>query len=272
MFQETTSKHLFTLFFLVLFSSSAFISTAFAWSNGGYSDDPSNPDYGTHDWIAQYALDWLPSNEKEYILNNLATYLYGTELPDNGQVSDGIGDTTKHHIYYFSNGTLQDDSSAIRALEEYDNALSYLKANDFVNAVKHAGIMTHYIADMAVFGHVMSSATDWGAEQHHSDYEDYVNARTNSYNDNFNTYLSYDGSLDLITAYDSAVYLAYDTTFDVNGDLTCVWMDQHYDWNDLVFKDRCGESLNLAANYLADVLHTRARKTRNIRLVYNQLA
>lgn len=29
-----------------------------AWSNGGYSSDPTHPDYGTHDWIAQHALDW----------------------------------------------------------------------------------------------------------------------------------------------------------------------------------------------------------------------
>ncbi|MCK4444038.1 MAG: hypothetical protein KAW09_05810 [Thermoplasmata archaeon] len=34
-----------------------------AWSNGGYSADPSNPDYGTHDWITEHAQDWLPNNE-----------------------------------------------------------------------------------------------------------------------------------------------------------------------------------------------------------------
>ncbi|MGB9671951.1 MAG: hypothetical protein ACPLZY_02255 [Candidatus Norongarragalinales archaeon] len=38
--------------------------SANAWSNGGFSDDPSNPDYGTHDWIAHHALDWLPDVEK----------------------------------------------------------------------------------------------------------------------------------------------------------------------------------------------------------------
>jgi len=255
MIKKLTKKLLFTLLFLVLITS-VFVSNVFAWSNGGYSDDPSNPDYGTHDWIAQHALDWLPSDEKEYIENNLAIYLYGTELPDNGQASDGIGDYTKHHIYFFDDGTLQDDSSADRALEEYNLALSYLNLNDIVNAAKHAGIMTHYIADLAVFGHVMGSPTDWGSEQHHSDYENYVNSRTNNYNDDFNIYLSYDGSLDAMIAYDAAVNLAYDTTFDVDGDLTCVWMDQNYDWNNPTFKNRCGESLNLAVNYLTDVLHT----------------
>jgi len=50
--------------------------------------------------------------------------------------------------------------------------------------------------------------------------------------------------------------LAYDTTFNTDGTLTCTWMDQNYDWNDPTFKNRAGESLNLATNYLADVLHT----------------
>ncbi len=45
-------------------------------------------------------------------------------------------------------------------------------------------------------------------------------------------------------------------TFDADGDLTCVWMDQHYNWNNATFRNRAGESLNLAANAVADVLHT----------------
>ncbi len=250
-----SKNHLLIPLFLIL-TVSVFVPSVFGWSNGGYSEFPSNPDYGTHDWIAEHALDWLPSNEKEYIENNLATYLYGTELPDNGGVSDGIGDNTKHHIYYASDETLQDDVSADRALEEYNLALNYLNTNDFVNAAKHAGIMTHYIADLAVFGHVMGAPTVWGVELHHSDYESYVNTRTNSYTDDFNIYLSYDGSLEVITAYDAAVDLAYDTTFDVDGDLTCVWMEENYDWGNPAFTDRCGESLNSAVNYVADVLHS----------------
>ena len=69
---------------ILLFTSS--IEIAKAYSNGGYSTDPSNPDYGTHDWIAQHALDWLPTREKQYILDNLAAYLYGTELPEEGHL------------------------------------------------------------------------------------------------------------------------------------------------------------------------------------------
>ena len=124
--------------FTVLFLS---VKPALGWSNGGYSADPTQPDYGTHDWIAQHALDFLPDNEKQYITSNLAVYLYGTELPDNSQTPGGIGDTGKHHIYYYSNGSLQDDASAKRASEEYQKALTYLKNGDYINASKEAGVL-----------------------------------------------------------------------------------------------------------------------------------
>jgi len=232
------------------------LTEALAWSNGGYSSDPSNPDYGTHDWIAQHALDWLPPEEKQYVVNNLAAYLYGTELPDNSQVPDGIGDTINHHFYYSSAGTVVDDAAADRASAVYTQALNFLISGDSANAAKYVGVMSHYIVDLAVFGHVMGSGTDWEAETHHSDYESYVNERTSTYSAEFNIYLSFDGSLRIISAYDAAKELAYDTTFDMNGDLTCLWMDQNYDWNNPSFRNRCGESLNLAVNYLTDVLHT----------------
>ena len=34
--------------FVLLFT----VPHAMGWSNGGYSADPGQPDYGTHDWIA----------------------------------------------------------------------------------------------------------------------------------------------------------------------------------------------------------------------------
>ncbi len=229
---------------------------ALGWSNGGYSDDPAQPKYGTHDWIAQHALDYLPAQEKQYITDNLQTYLYGTELPDNNQASDHIGDTSKHHVYYSASGTVTDDASAQRANAEYSLALNFLKTKDYADAAKTAGTMTHYISDLAVFGHVMGASTPWGSETHHSDYEDYVNTRTSSYTGTFNTYLTYDGSLSIVSAYNAAINLAYDTTFGGSNHLTCVWMDDNYNWSNSTFSGRCGQSLNLAVNTVADVLHT----------------
>ena len=254
--KKTVSTVVLVIFLSGILLTMLSVRVADAWSNGGFSSDPSNPEYGTHDWIAQHALDWLPVVEKQYVVNNLAAYLYGTELPDNGVAPDGIGDTINHHVYFDELGTLMDDSSAFRAQWEFERVLSFLDSRDFLNASKTAGIVGHYIVDVAVFGHVMGSNAPWGAEIHHSDYETYVNSKTNSYAAEFNSYLSFDGSLDTISAYNATKDLAYDTTFDVNGDLTCVWMDQNYDWSNPLFKDRAGESLNLAVNYLADVLHT----------------
>ncbi len=230
--------------------------SALGWSNGGYSDGSLSPKYGTHDWIAQHALDWLPSSEKQYIVDNLSKYLFGTELPDNGQGVKGIGDTAKHHVYFYANGSLQDDASAVRASQEYQEALYLLKARDYDDAAEAAGTMSHYIVDVAVFGHVMGARTVWGAESHHSDYENYVNVRTGTYSSGFSSYLHFDGSLAVISPYDATRNLAYDTTFGGGAHLTCLWMDQNYDWSDPTFANRCGASLDFATNSLADVLHS----------------
>lgn len=245
-----------TLLFACLCVLVVNLQPALCWSNGGYSADPANPDYGTHDWIAQHALALLPEAEKQYLTDNLAAYLYGTELPDNGQGADGIGDTTKHHIYYSAQGAVTDDVSADRAQAQYDAALVFLKARNYSEAAKAAGAMTHYIVDVAVFGHVMGKSTAWGTETHHSDYETHVNDNTGSYTNSFSTCLSYDGSLTSISAYNATLNVANNTVFGGSSGAGCVWMDDNYDWSNTAFYSRSGESLNLAVNAVADVLHT----------------
>ncbi len=256
--QERTIAAFSLILLLILLAIAKIHFQASSWSNGGYSSDPSNPDYGTHDWIAHHALDWLPDLEKQFILNHLAAYLYGTELPDRPTNQGGFGDSLQHHVYYHNDGSLQDDASAVKAQTRYDAAVSYFKNGDLANASKMLGAVTHYIADMAVFGHVMGAGTDWGAEDEtiHSDYEEEVNKGTNSYYDDFNAYLAFDGLLSNISAYDAALTLAYNTTFGDNGEFTCVWMNQSYDWDNPLFVNRCGESINLAVNLVADVLHS----------------
>lgn len=231
-----------------------------AWSNGGCSNEPSVPDYGTHDWIAVHALDFLPQNEKTFIENNLTTYLFATELPD---CPGGIDDQENHHVYYHSDGRLQDAAAANRAHSHYQDAIVALVLSDFQRAARSAGIVSHYLSDVTVFGHVMDATTDWGNETHHSDYEDYVDDRTFTYDsEEFSSYLQFDGRLDSRTAYNATLTLAYDTTFDTSGQgRNATWMDQNYDWTDPRFKDRAGESINLAVNLLADVLHTLSQQS-----------
>ena len=231
-----------------------------AWGNGGYSEDPDNPGYGTHDWIAQHALDWLNLSHPEeidYITDNLNAYLLGTEMPDNGALVGGRGDKTFHHVYYYQNQSLQDDAAARRALSEFNRVICYLNYSEYELAAKYAGVMTHYVADLAVFGHVMGSTTDWGSEVHHSDYETYVGERTTNYSLVSDFSLAYDGALSEIDAYDAALQMANTTTFGDGGEIkNCTWMDANYDWSNLTFYASANASINLAVNLLTDVLHT----------------
>jgi len=248
-----------TFFCLTILIASVSLVPVRAWSNGGWSTDPNNPDYGTHDWLAHHALDWVPDSLDFWIRNNLAIYLYGTELPDNSKavLGDGIGDTSLHHIYYRASGQLQDDASARRAREARDQVLSYLTVRDYAKAAKWMGVASHYICDLAVFGHVMGSVTDWGSEKHHSDYEEWVNYRTNRYDSQFTVYLKFDGKLETTSAYDVTLQLARDTTFDNTGKgRTAKWMDDNYNPASPSYQERIGESLNLAVNLLADVMYS----------------
>jgi hypothetical protein len=240
---------------LVLTVSSTGIPWVAGWSNGGYSANPASPDYGTHDWIADHALDWLPLAERQWILDHKAAYLFGTETPDRRGCGDCIGDTEKHHVYYSRDGRLQDDAAAKRAGQVYDQALAALPSGNWTRVAVLVGAMTHYIDDLAVFGHVTGAATEWGSEVHHSDYEEYVNARTSTYASEFTAFLAFDGDLYPRESYDAALLLAFDTTFGGATGRNATWMDSHYDWSNSDFRSKAGESINLAVNYLADVLH-----------------
>jgi len=254
MTEPRVKKYFLILFFSILISSAS-IANVHTWSNGGYSTDVSGPKYGTHDWIAEHAKNWLPIAERKWIDDNLKCFLYGTEYPDNKdalyKTTHGYGDTTKHHNYYDGSGSVTDASAADRAKDEYDKALAELEAGRNDTAAIYAGSMTHYIVDVAVFAHVMASET------HHSDYEDYVEARTTSYNYGvFESYLVFDGELETVSAYDASINLGRNTFNDDGGTYTAIWMDTNYDWSNSAFKNRCGESLNLATNYVVDVLCT----------------
>lgn len=256
---ERCRRYLFcALCLVIVLSVRSIFASALAWSNGGFSADPDTPNYGTHDWLAHHALDWVPDDLDFWIRNNLAIYLYGTELPDNANapMGDGIGDTYLHHVYYRSDGRLQDDSAARRARDAFDKALAYLVSGDQFNASKWMGVATHYISDLSVFSHVMGKATDWGEEKHHQDYEKWVNEQTSRYESPFVALLKFDGKLEYGSAYDSALKLAYDTTFDSTGKgRTAKWMDDNYDPSNHAFLERVGESLSLTVNLLAEVIY-----------------
>lgn len=216
------------------------------WSNGGYSADPEDPDYGTHDWIADRALELQIADVSHFSTTYHDSYLIGTEAPDNPEY---IGDSTNHHVYYYSGGSVQDDVSAIRAQAMYDSALSRLTAGDYVIAAYYMGAMTHYIADVGVFGHTMGAYTDWGAEVHHSDYESAFESILGS------LILPSTITLGCSSAYDSTMDLAMAITFGSGSVKSNVWMDDNYDWSDAVFEASAMGSLHQSVYAVAAALN-----------------
>jgi len=215
------------------------------WSNGGYSSDPGSPDYGTHDWIADAALQ--PQTKDITFLETTyhTLFLLGTEAPDNPSY---IGDTGSHRVYYYSDEAIQDDACADRAASIYASALQYVKSNDLDLAAFEVGVMAHYISDVGVFGHTMGASTDWGAEVHHSDYEDGFESRLGS--------ISIPSTLlgDL-GAYDATTGLAYKITFGSGTIKSNTWMDTNYNWMDSVFEASAIASLYASVTAVAAAIN-----------------
>ena len=231
---------------LVLLFAIGIQPEAIAWSNGGYSSDPDNPDYGTHDWIADKALA-IQTKDASFLKTTYhARFLLGTEAPDNTAY---IGDSTNHHVYYYSSGDLQDGKSAIRASQMYQIALGYLASEDLDNAAYYIGAMTHYIADVGVFGHTMGSGTDWGAEDHHSDFESAIQSMTGSLDSPIGMPL---GDSD---AYAATIDLAYKITFGGGVIMPNIWMDTNYSLADSTFMTSAMASLNSSIAAVAAVVN-----------------
>ncbi len=215
------------------------------WSNGGYSADPDNPDYGTHDWIANAALQ--PQTKDVTFLRTTynSLFLLGTEAPDNPAY---IGDTGNHHVYYHSDKTIQDDACADRASSIYASALQYLESDDLDLAAFEVGVMAHYISDVGVFGHTMGAYTDWGAEVHHSDYENGFESRLGSISTPSTT-------LGDLSAYDATVGLAYKSTFGSGAIKSNSWMDTNYNWAESVFEASAIASLYASVTSVAAAIN-----------------
>ena len=216
-----------------------------AWSNGGYSGDVSHPDYGTHDWIAEAALELQTGNSSFLSSTYHTSYLLGTEAPDNPSY---IGDTSEHHVYYGSSRDLQDDSSALRASTMYSTSLEELRSGSLEDAAFYAGAMTHYISDVGVFGHTMGSGTDWGSEAVHQDYESSLDSDIRAMD--FPTIALVDKD-----AYNSTLELAFKTTFGAGGVKPNVWMDDNFDWTDSAYRACAFASVNEAVSSVAAAIH-----------------
>lgn len=219
---------------------------AAAWGNGGYSSDQSNPDYGTHDWIAEAALAMQTRDVTFLRTTYHSEFLLGTEAPDNPAY---IGDTTKHHVYFHASHQLQDDICAVRASEIYEIALGYLLAGDRHSAAFDIGVLAHYVSDPGVFGHTMGTYTDWGSEKHHSDYEDEFESMIGSLSPPAGLPLGDSG------AYDATLNLGERITFGEGVIQANTWMDTNYSWADGTFVASATASLNESVATVAAVIN-----------------
>jgi len=221
-------------------------TSASAWSNGGYSADQSNPDYGTHDWIAEAALD-LQTRDVTFLKSTYHTeFLLGTEAPDNPSF---IGDTTNHHAYYYASGSVQDDVCADRASQIYASALTYLQAKNNLSAAFEIGVLAHYVSDPGVFGHTMGANTDWGSEIHHSDYENQFESMLSSLSQPTGISLGNSG------AYEATMALAQKITFGGGDIKSNTWMDTNYYWAEPTFETSAIASLSASVSAVAAVIN-----------------
>ncbi|MFX1293432.1 MAG: hypothetical protein ACFFD2_01040 [Promethearchaeota archaeon] len=239
------------------------ITPSRAWNNGDANDIYYGVRFGSHDWIAHRAMQFLPTNNRTWYQDEYITfYLIGTEAPDNGSIDlgnglIGYGDTWSHHNYYneYYNETLPDeDDASIRAQEEYDKAVDAINLNNLSAALFYAGAMTHYISDLAVWGHVMNN------ESVHGLFENSAQNKMDEPTETFFT-VTFDSIYDNFTAYNAAFLMGQETAGNGSGLYTAVWMDNNYeafgskDQPESIFDFRVQYLINLATNLIADLLY-----------------
>ncbi|MHA1314096.1 MAG: hypothetical protein ACTSRB_09335 [Candidatus Helarchaeota archaeon] len=275
------------LMILAIVSLPTFSSPVMAWNNGDANDRYFDVRFGSHDWLAHKAMNFLDSSNRTWYVDEYITvFLTGTEAPDNASVDlagnlISYGDTAKHHNYYLANhsDTIEnEDDASLRCQEEYDKAVNALNAGNLYSAAFYAGSMTHYLADLGVWGHVMGVASPHGSETHHSDFEGSAQTRMD---DPAETYfsISFDGVYNsTISAYQASYEMGLDT--DSNGtdgtnpgeQFDCEWLDNNYhaftvpvDDN---FERRVQDIINTCVNYLADLLFQLFNDSVNFPVIY----
>ncbi|MBD3211286.1 MAG: hypothetical protein GF311_01665 [Candidatus Lokiarchaeota archaeon] len=179
--------------FIVFFASFGLIfsiQTVEGWSNGmdvprgGWTSYTySKAHYGTHDWIADFALEkiidldltlaakWYDGNGIWFWTDDrIRIYLYATQGPDNGEIFyinrhgqriDGENDKrSNHHINFDgtpdpSTGKVIDGAAGHKAADMALNAILAFRDGDCGLAAFYLGEMTHYIADVSNFFHTL---------------------------------------------------------------------------------------------------------------------
>jgi|GEM_PF-2283594 len=250
----------------ILLALLALVATAAAWGNGfSVGNRPIYASsanmwakmdmYGTHDYLAQYALQFLPYEERSWIQNN--TYFYGTELPDSIGMSESIGDRIAQFMRFDSRGNLLNDSLGRQAMKKYDLLINSLGRDETVTASKWAGAIAAYVSNAGLFSRVIE-----GSEKGYT-FEGYILQMTDAvypsadFTTKFGPYIQFDGSLEMISPYDAIARVAQATSMGKkDGSCKAQWMEDNYDPEDPQFIACAGRNFNNIVNAIADVIHT----------------
>ncbi|MBN1802473.1 MAG: hypothetical protein JW891_13260 [Candidatus Lokiarchaeota archaeon] len=280
-----TNKKLFFLILLSIGALIAIIPFSRSFSSGSYADNhfayDFDMDFGTHDWIALNAINYLKlkSNSYAWLSDRLEIVFLGTEAPDNAGVNDvfdgenvkGFGDTSLHHNYYKEDGSIvyEEDDSSSRARLMGQWASGNFSEGKLDLAAYYIGAMTHYISDLAVYAHIARNNVDpypsTDFDEHHAQYESYIQSRTNDYNNLFEFFSLRTFNYASQSPYDVSMSLGWDTYKDPNPAETTVrdakWMHDNFftgwaltvasrvsetDPIKIMYYDRVEESLNNA--------------------------
>jgi len=205
-------KRFLFIFIGFFVSSSLFllIPSVEGWGNGstptgGWATYSYDLHFGTHDWVADFALqeienigplyqkwDYNNGQDNFWTKARKKIYLYATEGPDNGNIYYRSGlryfrgehDPARHHIYFWDSEKIRKPphSSSLYAHDQAHNmamaAVSALNDGECEIAAFYLGQMTHYIADLSNFGHVLLTSQLVDCEIEFSTYETRVNRYT----------------------------------------------------------------------------------------------
>jgi hypothetical protein len=272
---------------LVVLSFGITVSAASSkrWKNGGTSTGVSTVKFGTHDWLLwkgyllakdDIDLTWL-NNQRHYAF-------FGTEAPDLGksklqksfrnQVDGNYRDTSPCHcILYDDNGDMFQPFAADRVETEFAKAKAAIEDENWKLAAFYVGAMSHYIADLSQFMHLMGNGSRWnggiGEDQDvHADYEKVFENRVNFQTKKLPLMEDYIGAATIMADNPRniaiEVGLFTDTgggTDQTPGEMYETILGYHEDgihmkpeeW-DQAFLDQSGKNINKAANAIAKLL------------------
>jgi len=226
-FRWTKKVAVWAIFIFSLLTYVGFIQSGTAWHNGSMANNQTNYNYdshySTHDWVAEAALDALvkvdPGNWN-WLVERKSIFLVGTEAPDSSDVSmtldgtavTGFHDMTYHHIYFNDDNTIynNEDDAGVRAKWCGDSADVAMDAQKRDLAAFYLGAMTHYIADLGSFAHVIDGVDT----STHNSFEGYVDTRTNDHDNRQEFFTISSFTVTSKTPYNAAKELGWDTYKD----------------------------------------------------------